>query len=219
VSGDAALAVATQEADMYAPVAARLGVERDIAKVAVLGAMYGQTTGRGAEALRGLETNYPVAMSYLSDAARAAEGGNDLRTRGGRLVRMGGGQVEPDQHRSDGDSPDAAGRSRAAARGRYGRNAMVQGAAAEFFKTWAAVVRARLTQLDDRATTVLCLHDELLLHVPVERGTEIGQGVEDWLQEAAIRWMDAPTDADVSRIVRVRFVADVSVVARWSDAK
>jgi DNA polymerase I len=30
---------------MYAPVAERLGVSRDIAKVAVLGAMYGQTTG------------------------------------------------------------------------------------------------------------------------------------------------------------------------------
>ena len=205
---------------MYAPVAARLGVERDIAKVAVLGAMYGQTTGRGAEALRGLETNYPVAMSYLSDAARAAEGGNDLRTRGGRLVRMGGGgQLEPDQHRSDGDSPDAAGRSRAAARGRYGRNAMVQGAAAEFFKTWAAVVRARLTQLDDRATIVLCLHDELLLHVPVERGTEIGQAWRIGSRRQRIRWMAAPTDPDVSRIVRVRFVADVSVIARWSDAK
>ena len=83
VSGDAALAAATQDSDMYAPVAARLGVDRDIAKVAVLGAMYGQTTGRGAEALRGLETNYPVAMAYLSDAARAAEGGNDLRTAAG----------------------------------------------------------------------------------------------------------------------------------------
>jgi DNA polymerase I len=215
VSGDAALAAATQEADMYAPVAARLGVERDIAKVAVLGAMYGQTTGRGAEALHGLETNYPIAMSYLSAAARAAEGGNDLRTRGGRLVRMGGsGQHEPDAER-----PDSEGRSRAAARGRYGRNAMVQGAAAEFFKTWAAVVRARLALLDDRATVVLCLHDELVLHVPVERGAEIRQDLDDWLQEAAFRWLAAPPDADSSERVRVRFVADVSVIARWSDAK
>ena len=164
VSGDGALAAATQEADMYAPVAARLGVERDIAKVAVLGAMYGQTTGRGAEALRGLETNYPVSMAYLSDAARSAEGGNDLRTRGGRLVRMGGGSIGVGD--GDMDGADREGRSRAAARGRYGRNAMVQGAAAEFFKTWAAVVRARLAALDERAQIVLCLHDELLVHVP-----------------------------------------------------
>ena len=107
VSGDEALAAATQDSDMYAPVAARLGVDRDIAKVAVLGAMYGQTTGRGAEALRGLETNFPVAMAYLADAARSAEGGNDLRTRGGRLVRMGASSI---------DASDAEGRSRAAAR-------------------------------------------------------------------------------------------------------
>ena len=215
VSGDAALAAATQEADMYAPVAARLGVERDIAKVAVLGAMYGQTTGRGAEALHGLETNYPVAMSYLSAAARAAEGGNDLRTRGGRLVRMGGsGQDGPDAVRSDSE-----GRSRAAARGRYGRNAMVQGAAAEFFKTWAAVVRARLALLDDHAMIVLCLHDELVLHVPIGRGAEVGRGLEDWLQETAFRWMAARRDSGSSKIPPVRFVADVSVIHRWSDAK
>jgi DNA polymerase I len=109
---------------------------RDIAKVAVLGAMYGQTTGHGAAALRGLESAYPTAMAYLNDAARRAEGGNDLRTRGGRRVSMSG-SGDPD---SDDDGEE---RSRAAARGRYGRNAMVQGAAAEFFKTWAVIVRAR----------------------------------------------------------------------------
>ncbi len=205
VSGDAALAAATQDSDMYAPVAARLGVDRDIAKVAVLGAMYGQTTGRGAEALRGLETNYPVAMAYLSDAARAAEGGNDLRTRGGRLVRMGA---------SDLDASDAQGRSRAAARGRYGRNAMVQGAAAEFFKTWAAVVRARLPAVDDRARIVLCLHDELVVHAPTESGDAVASGLGEWLQEAARRWLAGSVDGH-----RVRFVADISVIARWSDAK
>jgi DNA polymerase-1 len=210
VSGDAALAVATQDSDMYAPVAARLGVERDIAKVAVLGAMYGQTTGRGAEALRGLETNYPVAMAYLQRAAGSAEGGNDLRTRGGRLVRMGGNDL---------DGSDSEGRSRAAARGRYGRNAMVQGAAAEFFKTWAAVVRARLSTLDDRARIVLCLHDELLLHVPGSRGADLGGTIDDWLQEAAHRWLAPSTAAGSSTAVSVRFVADVSVVDRWSDAK
>ena len=47
---------------MYAPVAERLGVTREVAKVAVLGAMYGQTTGQGAVARRGLESAYPVAM-------------------------------------------------------------------------------------------------------------------------------------------------------------
>jgi len=54
VSGDRALVTASRSDDLYAPVAAQLGVERAVAKVAVLGAMYGQTTGHGAQALRGL---------------------------------------------------------------------------------------------------------------------------------------------------------------------
>ncbi len=81
VSGDRALATATADADMYAPVARQLGVDRAVAKVAVLGAMYGQTTGRGAEALRGLERAYPVAMAYLT--RRGAAG----RRRAGRAHR------------------------------------------------------------------------------------------------------------------------------------
>jgi DNA polymerase I len=91
----------------------------------------------------------------------------------------------------------------------------VQGAAAEFFKTWAAVVRARLAPLDVRARVVLCLHDELVLHVPVELGDVVARGVDDWLQEAAYRWLAEPP----SRGGPVRFVADVSVITRWSDAK
>ncbi|HEU5107019.1 MAG TPA: DNA polymerase, partial [Micromonosporaceae bacterium] len=65
VSGDRAFAAAAADADLYAPVAARLGVGRPVAKVAVLAAMYGQTSGAAGEALRGLERAYPVAMSYL----------------------------------------------------------------------------------------------------------------------------------------------------------
>ena len=68
VSGDRAFAAAAAAPDLYAPVAARLGVERPVAKVAVLAAMYGQTSGAAGEALRGLERAYPVAMSYLRAA-------------------------------------------------------------------------------------------------------------------------------------------------------
>lgn len=202
VSGDQVLASATLDADMYAPVATRLGVSREIAKVAVLGAMYGQTTGHGAAALRGLDAAYPVAMRYLTDAARAAEAGNDLRTRGGRRVRM-----------SSGDEPSTDERelrSKAAARGRYGRNAMVQGAAAEFFKTWAVIVRARLPA---EARVVLCLHDELLVHTPSLHADDVVTIVDDTLQETAARWQHPDLRSDV------RFVADTSVIERWSDAK
>jgi DNA polymerase-1 len=203
VSGDEALIAATVDDDMYAPVAARLGVTREIAKVAVLGAMYGQTTGQGAVALRGLESAYPTAMGYLDDAARRAEGGNDLRTRGGRRVRMSA-STDP----GDDDGPGREERSRAAARGRYGRNAMIQGAAAEFFKTWAVIVRARAAT--HGARIVLCLHDELLVHAPADAADAVREIVDDGVQEARYRWSPG---------AGVRFVADTSVVARWSDAK
>ncbi len=98
--------------------------------------------------------------------------------------------------------------ARAAARGRYGRNALVQGAAAELFKTWAVTVRARGATLGARI--VLCLHDELLVHTPAAHGAATAELVDACLHEAARRW--APGSA-------VRFISDTSVVRTWSDAK
>ena len=200
VSGDAALAAATQDDDLYLPVARQLDVDRATAKVAVLGTMYGQTTGLGAQLLPRLRASYPVAMAMLEEADRAGQTGRDLRTHGGRLIRFGAV--------ADDGSDERAARGRAAARGRYGRNAMIQGAAAELFKVWAVTVRARAAEAGARI--VLCLHDELLVHAPSDGGTEVADLLERCLQESARRW--APGTP-------VRFVADISVIARWSDAK
>jgi len=200
VSGDPALTTAADTDDLYAPVATRLGVPRDVAKVAVLAAMYGQRSGAAGQAFRAMEVAYPVAMAYLDAADEAARLGHDLRTHGGRLVRVG---------RPDDDSDPVTERRAAAARGRYGRNAVVQGAAAEMFKAWAATVRARLAP--SAARIVLCLHDELLVHAPADDGAEIAALVDECLREAAARWRP-PGQA-------VRFVADVSVVRRWSDVR
>ena len=89
---------------------------------------------------------------------------------------------------------------------------MVQGAAAEFFKTWAAIVRARCAPID--AGIVLCLHDELLVHCRADRSDDAADIVADGVQEASHRWSGAGTVR-----TRVRFVADTSVITRWSDAK
>ena len=60
------------------------------------------------------------------------------------------------------------------------------------------------------AEIVLCLHDELLVQAPAEIGDATAQVLIDALQETSQRWSPNP---------EVRFVADVSVIRRWSDAK
>jgi len=153
VSGDEALIAATRDDDLYQPVASRLQVTRAKAKVAVLAAMYGATTGTSAQALHGLERAYPTAMAVLEQAAAAGRAEEDVYTLGGRRVRMWvDDSVEGDIDRA---------RRVAAARGRFARNALIQGAAAELFKAWAVTVRARTASMG--AEIVLCLHDELLV--------------------------------------------------------
>ncbi|MGL4745553.1 MAG: DNA polymerase [Dermatophilaceae bacterium] len=199
VSGDRALAAATAENDLYAPVAQQLGVPRAVAKVAVLAAMYGQRSGAAGEALRGLEQTYPRAMALLERAYESGRRGQPLRTWGGRLVPTGrflaarppGGDADLD-----------------AARGRFARNAVIQGSAAELFKAWTATVRA--TTRDLGAVIVLCLHDELLVHAPEAAADEVAVRVTTALTDAARRWSSGAP---------VRFVADIAVVRRWSEAK
>lgn len=198
VSGDRALAQATESPDLYAPVAARLGVDRSVAKVAVLAAMYGQRSGTAGEALAGLRRAYPVAMELLEDAAERGARGEPVRTFGGRLVRTA----------PAGEEGAAVAPPVAAARGRFARNAVIQGSAAELFKAWAATIRA--TTRDLGAEIVLCLHDEVLVHVPAEAAPECAARVDRALTDAARRWLGSQD---------VRFVADVSVIERWSEAK
>ena len=86
---------------------------------------------------------------------------------------------------------------------------MVQGAAAELFKVWAVVVRARGAALGARI--VLCLHDELLVHVPDRRRrADVARLLDDCLQEAA-----APLGA---RPTRSASSPTSTVIDRWSDA-
>jgi DNA polymerase-1 len=199
VSADAALAAATREDDLYAPVAAKLGVERSVAKVAVLAAMYGQTSGTAGQALAGLERAYPVAMGYLKRAYDDGWAGRDVTTYGGRRVPVGALPAGLDE---------AGERWARARRGRFARNAVVQGAAAELFKAWAVTVRAAARPRG--AEVVLCLHDELLVDAPQEAADDVADLLGDALRQVGLSWTGGRA---------VRFVADVRVVRRWSEAK
>jgi DNA polymerase-1 len=204
VSGDAGLARAAQEDDLYAPVAAALRCDRPTAKVAVLAAMYGQTSGTAGAALRDLDRAYPTAMAHLRAAEAAGVRGQDLRTYGGRLLRLSGARAAAEPLGEHVALPSGA--------GRFARNAVVQGAAAELFKAWAATVRDGLVGLGPtwgEGRIVLCLHDELLLHVPAAAADAAADLLVDTLRSTASWWAAGSG---------VRFVADVSVAPTWAAA-
>jgi DNA polymerase I len=200
ISGDEAFIAATQSDDMYAPVAAHLRCDRPTAKVAVLAAMYGQTSGPAGDTMRAMDLAYPRAMAYLRAAESAGRGHTDMRTYGGRLIRLAGAATD-----SNGTpvTPEVA-----AGHGRYARNAAVQGPAAELFKAWAATVRDGLVGLDGQI--VLCLHDELLLHVPEARDQDAIALLHRALAATA-RWWAAGR--------QVRFIAEVAAGSSWSEAR
>jgi DNA polymerase-1 len=138
-------------------------------------------------------------MRYLDEAYAAGLRRQPLRTFGGRLIPL-------DTVLADVPAEGAAAHD--AARGRFARNAVIQGSAAELFKAWAATVRA--TTRDLGAQIVLCLHDELLVHAPVQHAEEVRARMVRALDDSARRWTGS---------TQVRFVADASVVRRWSEAK
>jgi DNA polymerase-1 len=194
VSGDDALARATGDDDLYAPVAARLAVDRPTAKVAVLAAMYGQTSGAAGEALRGLERAYPGGDGL--PAGRARVGG--CRSRRHDVRRSAGPDVAAG--RAGGPRGDGGPRPvRAQRRGAGRRRGAVQ-------DVGGVGARGPAARSGGRA-------------LPARRaaGARTRAGGRRGRRPAARR---AGLDRRaVGAGSGVRFVADVSVVRRWSDAK
>jgi len=133
-----------------------------------------------------------------------------LRTFGGRLIVLDGAPVpgDPTPAATAGTAGTASAGALASSRGRFARNALIQGAAAELFKAWAATVRHTIADLG--AEIVLCLHDELLVHVPEAHADEVRARVVRALTDSARRWAGTR---------EVRFVVDASIIGRWSEAK
>ena len=200
VSGDKVLARATLDDDMYAPVAEQLDLDRATAKVAVLGAMYGQTTGDGARALRRLEAAYPVAMAYLADAYRSGQAGRDLRTYGGRLVPMSSGGPGGSGVSEDRGAAAATRPLRAQCAGPGSGGGAVQGLGGDRAGPWRAPWRP------DRA-------------VPTRRAAGPRRRRKRGGRGSASRRLPSGGRPPLGPDGAVRFLADIAVVERWSDAK
>jgi DNA polymerase-1 len=214
MSGDRALAKAARGADLYQGMVDDGAVaSRKDAKLGLLGAMYGATTGESGRMVAGLTRRYPDAFGLVEDAARAGERGQVVRTLLGR-GSPGLGEAwdrDPDDPPVD---PDSQARYRRAY-GRFTRNFVVQGTGAEWALCWIADLRNRLWRLggtgplDLRPHLVFFLHDEVVVHTPVALADQV----------VAQATAAATTAAGLLfRELTIDFPLNTSVVRSYADA-
>jgi len=214
------MARAGRAQDMYQGMVDAGAVEsRPQAKYGMLGAIYGGTTGESGRMRPRIERAFPRAMAYVEAAARAGERGEAVRTWLGRTSPPGR-QAMPQVDGADGTLSDTeVRRAQTDARswGRFTRNFVVQGTAAEWALCWMGGLRRRLWELGEpgapllaRPHLVFFLHDELIVHTP----EALAPLVETALRESA---------AEAGRLLfgeaPVEFALSVATVERYADAK
>jgi DNA polymerase-1 len=211
VSGDKRFAAAGAAGDLYAALAAdSFDGDRSKAKVALIGAMYGQTGGNAIPALAVLRQRYPVAFEYVEAAARTGEAGGLVRSWLGRTcppAGRGGQDAGLDPPEEAGPAEQQGGAS-GRARGRFTRNFVVQATAAEWALVLLATLRTALA--GTAAEMVLFVHDEVVVHCPAELADDVAAAVQASAEQAK-RLIFGDSE--------VRFPLDVSIVGAYADAK
>jgi DNA polymerase-1 len=215
MSDDAAMAAAGRQADLYQGVVDAGIVEtRTQAKYAMLGAIYGATTGASAVLMPQLTRAYPRAVGMVEAAARAGERGEIVSTWLGRSSPA----LDPTRRAelraasTEGAGPDdvRAARRRARDWGRFTRNFIVQGTAAEWALCWMAALRRRLLAIEGRPHLVFFLHDEVMVHCPEPVTDSVAAAVRSAAVEAG-RLLFGDTS--------VEFALSVAVVGSYDQAK
>jgi DNA polymerase I len=216
MSSDGALARAAFGRDLYAGIVESGTVAtRQEAKIALLGAMYGATTGDSGRLVPRLRRAYPRAMALVDEAARVGEDGGVVTTWLGRTSPRPSEVWRRAQSRAtDADaapSDETRARRWARDRGRFTRNFVVQGTAAEWALAWLGDLRARLAALPAvdagdaaprsgavfgrRAHLAFFLHDELIVHAPAAQAEEVAAAVREAAAVAArLLFGDFPLD-------------------------
>lgn len=219
---DQAMATAARGRDLYAGVVESGAVStREEAKYAVLGAMYGATSGDSGRLVPRLRKVYPRAMARVDEAARTGEDGGVVSTWLGRSSPPPADEWQQLQSRAtsaDATATDVTiARRRARDWGRFTRNFIVQGTAAEWSLIWLAEIRHRLRALPvahtaasasgpfaRQAHLAFFLHDEVILHVPAEQADAAAAAVRESAAVATRRLfgtfpIDVPLDLRITR--------------------
>lgn len=204
--------VAGSGEDLYADLAARaFGGDRAQAKLGLLGAIYGQTSGDALKHMADLRRRYPAAVAYVDEAARAGEEGRLVRTWMGRTCPPAS-VVPPDEAGLPQEEPAAYGGSSAAARarGRFTRNFVVQGSAADWALLMLAALRRSLWAGGLRAELVFFQHDEVIVHCPAQEAAAVSEAITAAADTAGrIAFGETP----------IRFPFTTAVVECYAEAK
>ncbi|MDQ0095512.1 bifunctional 3'-5' exonuclease/DNA polymerase [Paeniglutamicibacter psychrophenolicus] len=186
LSRDTALAAAATARDLYQGIAdAGFGGDRAHAKVAMLGAMYGATSGESGRLMPQLKATYPQAVGLVEWAAAQGEAGAGVATFLGRGTPQAPEGWLRSRSRASTEAEQRAVEAEGRSRGRFTRNFIVQGTAAEWALCWMGELRRRMNAGRaagvDTGELVFFLHDEIMLHVPAAQA----QTVVDLVHESA----------------------------------
>ncbi|WP_114148940.1 bifunctional 3'-5' exonuclease/DNA polymerase, partial [Brevibacterium epidermidis] len=237
MSGDRAMAEAGFGRDLYSGlVDAGVVATRQEAKIAVLGAMYGSTTGEAGALVPRLRQNFPAAMHLVDSAAEAGRQGGVVSTWLGRTSpppSEGWQRLQRAANRFDATGADEQRARRAAGdHGRFTRDFVVQGTAAEWALAWLADLRLRLERLPEidgapesrvaahpaaasgpvfsrRAHLVFFLHDEVIVHAPAEQADQAAEAIRAAAASAGrLLFGDAPVDFPLDLSIGERAIKD-----------
>ena len=156
-------------------------------------------------------------MAFVETAARAGEAGEVVSTWLGRSSPPG---RDAGYDETVSDAERARARSDGRAWGRFTRNFVVQGTAAEWAMCWMGALRRMLWQLGGadaasapltaRPHLVFFLHDELIVHTPEHLADAVAEAMRASAAEAGrILFGGAP----------VEFPVTVAVVDSYAEAK
>ncbi|WP_189212229.1 bifunctional 3'-5' exonuclease/DNA polymerase [Actinokineospora fastidiosa] len=201
---DQRFAEVSASVDLYTSLAAdAFGGDRGRAKIAMLSAMYGGTSGEAGPLLAVLRKRFPRAVDYVEHAARAGEQGRVVRSRLGRTS-----PPPSEAWRELTSTDETAGRRAARDWGRFTRNFVVQASAADWALTMLAALRRRLAASE--AAIVFFQHDEVIVHCPAADAPAVAAEFDAAAAEATgLVFGQTP----------VRFPLQATIVDCYADAK